>query len=151
MKLSPTEKVIQEKMKAGVLTYEGFLGNDKRNYLDIIADDKKIINSFDKSLQEIAEKMKYLMEKSFQSYDGSIVIDKKFEVEYTSFRGILISPFPGAGKFGKAIIRVTNLENNKSVMWTPLHVHFIKDYGFFEGQGSKFRIDPQLLYQVLFG
>ncbi len=150
MKLSPTDKIIQDKMKAGVLTAEGFLGTDKRNFRDIIAEDMKKVNSFDKSLDDIADRMQYLMEKSFLSYDGSILVDKDYEVEYKSYRGVLLSPFPRAGRFGKATIKVTNLKNNMSVVWTPLHVHFIRDYGFFEGKGSRFRIEPEMLYRAIF-
>jgi hypothetical protein len=150
MKLSPADKIIQDKMKPGILTAEGFLGSDKRTFRDIIAEDMKVVNTFDHSLEDIAKRMEYLMEKSFLSYDSSIVVDKKYEVEYNSYRGILLSPFPNAGRFGKATIRVTNLKNHVSVMWTPLHVHFIRDYGFFEGLGSKFRIEPATLYKAIF-
>jgi hypothetical protein len=150
MKLSPNDKLIQDKMKAGVLTADGFLGSDKRNFRDIIAEDMKIVNTFDRSLHEIADRMQYLMEKSFLSYDGSIVVDKDYEVEYKSYRGVLLSPFPRAGRFGKATIKVTNMKNNMSVVWTPLHVHFIRDYGFFEGKGSRFRIEPEMLYKAIF-
>jgi len=150
MKLSPTDKIIQDKMKPGILTANGFLGNDKRNFRDIIADDMKIVNSFDKSLEDIANRMQYLMEKSFLSYDSSIVVDKNYEVEYNSYRGVLLSPFPNAGRFGKATIKVTNLKNHMCVVWTPLHVHFIRDFGFFEGKGSKFRIEPEILYKAIF-
>ncbi len=150
MKLSPNDKIIQDKMKAGVLTAEGFLGNDKRSFREIISEDMKIVNTFARSLDEIADRMQYLMEKSFLSYDGSIVVDKDYEVEYKSYRGVLLSPFPKAGRFGKAIIKVTNMKNNMSVEWTPLHVHFIRDYGFFEGKGSRFRIEPEMLYRAIF-
>lgn len=150
MKLSPTDKNIQDKMKAGILTADGFLGTDKRNFRDIIAEDMKVVNTFERSLEDIATRMQYLMEKSFLSYDSSIIIDGKYEVEYNSYRGVLLSPFPKAGRFGKATIKVTNLKNNISVVWTPLLVHFIRDYGFFEGKGSKFRIEPETLLKAIF-
>lgn len=150
MKLSPTDKIIQDKMKPGILTAEGFLGTDKRTFRDIIAEDMKLVNTFERNLEDIAQRMEYLMEKSFLSYDSSIVIDDKYEVKYNSYRGILLSPFPRAGRFGKATIQVTNLKNHMSVVWTPLHVHFIRDYGFFEGVGSKFRVEPEMLYKTIF-
>lgn len=150
MKLNPTDKIIQDKMKPGVLTGDGFLGTDKRNFRDIIAEDMKIVNTFERNLEDIATRMQYLMEKSFLSYDSSIVVDAKYEVEYNSYRGVLLSPFPKAGRFGKATIKVTNLKNHMSVLWTPLQVHFIRDYGFFEGKGSKFRIEPEMLYKSIF-
>ena len=150
MKLSPTDKIIQDKMKPGILTADGFLGNDKRSFRDIIAEDMKVVNTFDRTLENIAERMQYLMEKSFLSYDSSIIVDGKYEVEYNSYRGVLLSPFPQAGRFGKATVKVTNMKNHYTVVWTPLHVHFIRDYGFFEGKGSKFRIDPEILYKAIF-
>lgn len=150
MKLNPTDRIIQDKMKPGILTADGFLGTDKRNFRDIISEDMKIVNQFDKSLAEIADRMEYLMQKSLMSYDSSIVIDDMYEVEYNTYRGILLSPFPKAGRFGKATVKVTNLNNHMSVIWTPLHVHFIRDYGFFEGRGSKFRIEPEMLYKTIF-
>lgn len=150
MKLSPNDIIIQDKMKPGILTSDGFLGTDKRTFRDIIAEDMKVVNTLPRSLEEIATRMTYFMEKSFLSYDGSIMIDKHYEVEYKSYRGILLSPFPKAGRFGKATIRVTNTKNNSTVTWTPLQVHFIRDHAFFEGKGSKFRLEPEILYKALF-
>lgn len=150
MKLSPNDQVIQAKMKPGVLTGEGFLGDDTRNFRDIIAEDMKIVNTLPHSLEEIALRMAYFMDESFLSYDGPIVIDTHYKVEHKTYRGILLSPFPGAGRFGKATIKLENLKNGSSITWTPLHIHLIRDHGFFQGKGSKFRLDPEVLHKTLF-
>lgn len=150
MKLSPNDQIIQDKMKPGILTGEGFLGSDKRSFREIIAEDMKIVSKLPHSLEEIAMRMVYFMDESFLSYDGPIVIDEHYKVEHKTYRGVLLSPFPQAGRFGKATIKLTNLKNNSSITWTPLHIHFIRDHGFFQGKGSAFRLDPVVLHKTLF-
>ena len=89
MKQTPHEKKIQDRMKPGILTLDGFLGNDARPLNDIIATDKETLDKLKITQEEIADRMNYFTQKAFESYDGAIIIDDKFEIEKLESRLIL--------------------------------------------------------------
>jgi len=150
MKQTPEEKKIQDKMAPGILSLQGFLGDDKRNLYEIIREDEKKILQIGKTKEEIAERMLHFTNQAFESYDGSIIIEEKFEIEYKSVRGRVICPFPDPGSYQKGKINFKNLENNISLSWSPLNIHMIKAHGFFEGIGSANRLEPEILVKALF-
>jgi hypothetical protein len=45
MKQTPEYDKIQQQMKKGVITLDGFLGDDTRNLVDIIASDSMTVSS----------------------------------------------------------------------------------------------------------
>ena len=150
MKQTPEEKKIQDKMKPGEITLEGFLGTDSRHLHDIIHDDEKKLLRIGKTKEEIAQQMRYFTEQAFEHYDGSILIDRNFEVEYRSVRGRVICPFPEPGSFQKGFVHFYNRSKNIRLKWTPLHIHMIEKHGFFEGKGSANRLEPEILVEALF-
>ena len=64
-------------------------------------------------------------------------------------KGIVSDPFGDPGVFPKVNTTVRNLDLDKEVTFTDLHIHCILVHGFYEGKGSSFRLDPELLIQVL--
>lgn len=150
MKQTPQEKKIQDRMKPGILTLDGFLGNDTRHLNDIIATDRETLDKLKITQEEIADRMDYFTQKAFENYDGAIIIDDKFEIEYRSVRGRVICPFPEPGSYLKGFIKLINLKNGITLTWTPLTIHMIKKHGFFEGKGSANRLEPGVLAKALF-
>lgn len=150
MKETPREKKIHENMKKGVLSIAGFLGNDKRHYHDIIEADQIILKNIGLTSNQIADRLQYFTDKAFESFAGPIVIENKYEVFYNSVRGKIICPFGHAGVYRKGIISLKNLENDIEINWTPLNIHMIREHNFFEGKGSKHRLDPEILQKAIF-
>ena len=150
MKQNPEEKKIQDRMKPGILTLHGFLGNDTRYLNEIIATDSKLLARLDISRNKIAERMEFFTKQAFESYDGAIIVEKIYSVEYRSVRGRVICPFPEPGTYQKGFVTFTNLKKNITITWTPLNIHMIKDHGFFEGRDSKNRLEPKILIDTLF-
>lgn len=150
MKLSPEEKKIIDKMQPGVLTLNGFLGNDERHLHEIIEDDKVLIEKLGFSQNQIAERLQYFTDLSKEAYDDFILIDNKYNVSQEIWRGIIVCPFNHRGVFKKATIKLKNTENDLSVVWTLLHIHMIQEHCFFEGKGSMFRLDPETLIKAIF-
>ena len=150
MKLTPKQIKIQERMAEGKVTIDGFLGNDPRPYPEIIEDDLRKLSALDKTQEEIADRLQYFTDKAFESYDGPIVIDKIYKVEYKSYRGKMISPFLEVGRFSKGEITLENLENKIKIHWTPLSIHMIRVHGFFEGKGSGHRMEPDEVVKAVF-
>lgn len=150
MKRTIDEKKIHTKMQAGVITYGGFLGTDKRSYLQIIADDEKSLNALGKTAEEIADRLEYFQQVSFDSFGGDAVIDGIWEVETEVVRGYLPCPFMHQGMYRKSYTTVKNKQSKKSFTFSALNIHLIRVHGFFEGKNSHFRLEPAELVKELF-
>ena len=150
MKELPKDKKIHNNLLPGQMSIEGFLGKDKRLFTEIIRADREELEKLNLTTKMIADRLQYFTDVAFESYDGSIIIDKKYEVNYQSFRGKLICPFGHPGVYRKGLIMLKNLENGIEISWTPLNIHLIQDHCFFEGKVSKHRLEPEILKQALF-
>lgn len=150
MKLTPEEILISEKMQPGVLNPDGFLGQDDRHFHEIIQTDTEYLQSVNYTVEQIVEKMRYFTELSKEAYDGPELFDGHFEIQQDIWRGRVVCPFNHRGTYPKATIILKNLNNGIVVKWTPLNIHMIEDHGFFEGIGSKYRIEPGDLTKALF-
>jgi len=150
MKLTPQEIKILNRMKPGVITLSGFLGIDDRHVHEIIKDDEQILTQSGKTAEEIADRMEFFTQQSFESYAGSVIIDEKYEVESEVTRGKLPCPFSHKGIYRKTLTTLTNLGTDHTIRWTALNIHLIREHHFFEGKGSAFRLEPDLLVKILF-
>lgn len=150
MKATPQELKIMARMKPGVITLNGFLGDDRRNLSDIIHEDAILLDRIGKTAQDVASRMDYFTKQSWEAVGEEVVIDGIYVVSTDVVRGKLPCPFGHPGVFRKAITTLHNKENGISVRWTSLSIHLIQTHGFFEGQGSPFRLDPLELCKAIF-
>ena len=140
---------IQQQMQKGVITLNGFLGDDKRKLVDILESDNLTVKNLRRTHEAIADRMEYFRKRGTEGLGEFITVDENFEVKVETVRGMLPSPFGGKGMYGKANTTVRNKKLDKSVVFTDLHIHFIGDHGFYEGKGSPFRLEPEELIAVL--
>lgn len=150
MKATPKELTIMAKMRPGVITLNGFLGDDRRNLFDIIQDDELSLERLGKTTKEIADRMNYFSKASWELFGEEIMVDEHYLVSTDVVRGKLPCPFGHPGIYRKAITTLTNTKNNVSIRWTSLNIHLIEAHGFFEGKGSTFRLDPHTLCEAIF-
>ncbi|PID27700.1 MAG: hypothetical protein CSB55_07890 [Candidatus Cloacimonadota bacterium] len=150
MKQIPQEEKIMKKLEAGVLTADGFLGNDQRSFFEIIESDKAELEKFDKTSREAGERLRYFYDSSVYAYDGPIIVDENYEIENQTVRGFLLCPFSHPGRYPKGELRIKNLKLNKEIKVTPLNIHLIEEHGFFEGKGSSHRLEIKDLMEVIF-
>ncbi len=150
MRQTPQEIKIQSKMQPGVLSLDGFLGNDTRHYHAIVEEDQETLVELGYTQQDIAEKMEYFTNLVNETPDGFINIDDKYEIEYEIVRGKLQCPFSHPGAFQKGFLRFKNLDNGLEVVWSQLAIHMIREHCFFQGMGATHRLDPELLVKALF-
>lgn len=150
MKANPKEIKIMQRMQPGIITLGGFLGKDKRTLNEIVEDDARIINALEITPEEIANRMQYFTDKSWDAFSQDLVIDDIYLVETEVVRGKLPCPYGHVGIYRKAITKLTNTRQNISVSWTTLNIHLIRAHGFFEGKGSGFRLEPVELVKAIF-
>ena len=149
MKQTPEYNAIQQQMKPGVITLDGFLGTDSRNLIDIIAADDVAVHQLNVSHQNIADRMQFFRNAGLDGLGEFLNIAPHFEVRVDSVRGKLPSPFGGPGMYEKVNTTVRNLKTSTEVTYTDLHIHFVRDHGFYEGKGSAYRLEPGSLVETL--
>lgn len=150
MKETSKEIRIRARMMPGAITLSGFIGKDKRSLPEIVAADETELLSLQRTAEELADRMQYFTEASFNAYDGKILVEEIYEVETEVTRGKLPCPYAHGGSYRKSITRLTNTKSKVSVVWTTLNIHLIKDHHFFEGKGSSFRLEPANLVKALY-
>ena len=149
MKQSPQLQKAQDSMKPGVITLYGFLGADERNLIDILTEDDGAVKRLGLSHDHIGRRMEEFREKGKAGLGEYIHVAPNFQVRVESVRGKLPSPFGGPGLYAKTNITVHNETANRQVTYTDLHIHLIKDHGFYQGKKSRFRLNPEDLAVVL--
>jgi hypothetical protein len=65
--------------------------------------------------------------------------------------GRIPSPYPNDGTFQKGEALIEDASAGRSSLITPLAIHLIEKYGFFQGKESKYRIDPETAMDLLKG
>ena len=145
MKQTPQMQRVQENMRPGAITLEGFLGSDRRNLGDILIEDDAEVKRMGLTHEEIASRMNELREAGKEGLGEFITVPPHFEVRVDSVRGKLPCPFEHPGLFPKTNITVRNTRLDREITYTDLQIHLIEAHGFYEGKGSRYRIDPEEL------
>ncbi len=153
MKMSPEYTKAQENMQPGVITSDGFLGDDRRPIIEIISDDEAEMKRDGLEFDETVALMRRLMGESRKGLGEPVTVDGKWIVQAFEARGFLASPFED-GIFRKVNAQVTLIHEGKptehSILYSDLSLHLIDKYHFFQGKGAGFRISPAAVKRVLF-
>ena len=149
MKQTPQMDRIQESMKPGVITLEGFLGTDQRRLTDMLIEDEAAVKRLGLSHEDIEAKMDELRDAGMAGLGEFVTVSDTLSVRVDAVRGKLPCPFGDPGIFPKTNITVRNMSLDIEVTFTDLHIHMIREHGFYEGKGSPFRLEPAVLARAL--
>lgn len=149
MKQTPKMQEIQDRMKPGVLTLHGFLGNDSRNLVDILVEDEGQVRRLGLNHRIIAQRMRELRDAGLKGLGYFLSVSPHFEVKVDTVRGKLPCPFHHPGMYSKTNTTVRNLKEDSEIVFTDLNIHMIENHGFYEGKGALFRMDPSELVRIL--
>lgn len=153
MKMSPEYTKAQENMQPGVITSDGFLGNDTRPIVEIIAADEAEMERDGLDFDETVVLMRRLLDEGRKGLGEPVTVDDRWIVQVFEARGFLASPFED-GIFRKINAQVTVIEDGKpsehSILFSELSLHLIENYHFFQGKGASFRLSPPAIKRVLF-
>jgi hypothetical protein len=149
MKQTVQMERIQEKMRPGVITRDGFLGSDRRKLIDILIEDDEAVKRMDLTHQRIAGRMIELRDAGMRGLGEFVEVPPHYEVRVDSVRGKLPCPFGDPGIFPKTNVMIRNTRLGRELTYTDLHIHLIGSHGFYEGTGSPFRLEPAELAEVL--
>ncbi|HOM73915.1 MAG TPA: hypothetical protein PKI14_16095 [Fervidobacterium sp.] len=148
MKMIPEYAEIQENMKPGKITVDGFLGNDGRNITDIISADEEEFSQLDLDFSEVAKLLRELLREGAKGL-GKNVKYGKWEIAVNEARGNIPCPFKD-GMFSKRVATIRNLNNSQEIVLSDLSVHLLEKHHFLQGRGSTFRLEPSMIKIVLY-
>ncbi len=150
---------LEKDMRPGKLSGSGFLGKDER-LLEVMADDNTlVVEKFGLTHQELARHLHLvgaigLRHYTEQSKSGRkltatefLYHGKRFRVQVECSRGKQGSPFEDGTASG-CNATVENLGNGKKLTYGLLVPHMIERYGFYEGKGTSYRVEPRAVVEV---
>lgn len=149
MKKSPDESKLEERLRPSIISGGGFLGEDERDVSIIISEDleKMEKNHIDKS--ELVELLKRAYRKTKERFGQKVQLADKLVGQFFEAKGKIPSPFIGDGVFEKGEARIKDLKNDRELIITALSINLIEKHDFFQGKGSRYRIDPVKAYNTL--
>ena len=152
MKMSPRFTKAQANMQPGVITSDGFLGDDTRDIIDIIAADEERCTHLGIDLDEAVRKLRDLFERGRGGLGEPVTVDDTWIVRISEARGHLPSPFED-GIFRKINAEIELAPRGKRsgarLLVGELSIHMIETNHFLQGKGSPFRLEPEQLERVL--
>jgi hypothetical protein len=149
MKSTPAMTKAREQMLPGIITRDGFLGDDLRPLPDIIESDEGLMASVGLRWDEVVRKLRGIIEMSREaSYDGAVHLGKDLDITVEETRGRLPCPF-GDGFHYKDFIVITHKSTGKKVQLSELSLHLIEAHHFLQGKGSAFRMEPSILKVII--
>ncbi|NLO37677.1 MAG: hypothetical protein GX112_15195 [Clostridiaceae bacterium] len=149
MKQSPEQREIEENLKPGAFSADGFLGTDTRSLADIIRDDQALVLSLGLTHQAIARQLSALTALGLPSLGAPVPSGDHLEVVVTDYRGFIPCPFRDYVREEKRLTVCRDRRTGETIRWTDLNVHMIAAHGFYEGRGSPFRVEPAAVQAML--
>ncbi|MBN2252447.1 MAG: hypothetical protein JW701_02025 [Kosmotogaceae bacterium] len=149
MKQTPDFDKIQQNMRAGNITGPGFLGDDERNLVDIICEDESKVKELALTNEIIADKLEMLMKQGEKGFGSPVKVDDRFVVIVEESRGYIPCPFRHGHLSRKVNVNVRNIVLKKEIDYSPISIHLIREHGFYQGKGSTYRLDPEMLAKML--
>ena len=144
------EKDMRPGAKSDVGSEDGFLGPDEK-LLDVLAaDNKYVVDELGLTHQELAKHLHAMGTIGFwQSREGAVFTyrGRRFKVTMLLTAGSQKSPFHDGTASG-ANARVENLDTGKKLAYALLVPDMIERYGFYEGKGTPYRVDPKQVVEV---
>jgi hypothetical protein len=132
----------------------GFLGKDEK-LLDILAEDNDyVIGKLGLTHQQLARHLHLIGAIAVKNakmgdaegytfrYHG-----RRYQVSWVASRGIQLSPFYDDTKTN-VNATVKNLTTGTKLTYSLLVPHMIERYGFYEGHGTPYRVDPRSILAV---
>ncbi|MDX9981269.1 MAG: hypothetical protein RBU25_14680 [Lentisphaeria bacterium] len=141
MKRNPVQAHAREMMERGRLARDGFLGDDMRPLDEIVAADAAALAAAGVTRGNLAD----LLDELHAAADAALETPRelfggKVQVQLIEVMGRIPCPFGCGERAHKAAIRVK--AGDLAFVFTPLQAHLIREHGFFQGEGSWFRLEP---------
>ncbi len=149
MKKSPEESSLEERLKPSIFSGSGFLGNDERPIDEIVADDLKELERHNIDKDKLAQLLKKAFDKVENGLGQEVQLSENLSGQFYEAKGRIPSPFRGDGVFEKGEARILHEPSGEEIIITALSLHLIAEHSFFQGKGSRYRLEPAKTYRLL--
>jgi hypothetical protein len=139
MKRTPEMKEIEQRMAPGAWTVDGFLGEDPLG-IERIDADRATLDRLGVTAQDLGMMLDRLWHEGCARFGCPLDATRGVRARVDEAKGSLACPFGHKGTYGKGIMQVTI--DDKTLRFSPLSIHMIKEHGFFGGIGSPYRVEP---------
>lgn len=141
MKETPDDKALEDRLGASKFSGEGFLGTDHRPVDEIVAADLHALAQLGVSKEALLAALRDAYEKARAALGGEVEIRPGVTAVAHESMGRIPSPFRGDGVFEKGDVVLTAAAGEQLVL-TALGLAMIEKHGFFQGRGSRYRVEP---------
>jgi hypothetical protein len=144
---------LEKDMRPGASSRAGFLGKDEGLLEVLAADNKFVVDERGLAHQELARTLHVLgaiarwQEKHEEVGREFLYRGRKFTISLNTAKGFMPSPF-GDGTRTNQDVEVENVKTGKKLAYSLLVPHMIERYGFYEGKGTPYRVDPAKVLEV---
>ena len=149
MKHTPYDENVLDRMAAGALCAEGFLGSDHRELGDILAEDDAAVLAAGTTHEQIAADLDLWLQTAMVELGRPIALTDDVTATWHEGMGRIPSPWPGDGVFPKGELELVDSRSGRTLLVTPLSIHLIAAHGFFQGRGTRYRLEPTDLIAML--
>jgi hypothetical protein len=152
--IADLEKDMRPGADSSVGSTSGFIGPDEKLLEVLATDNKYVVDDLGLTHQALAKHLHAMGTIGFwqldQKQDGAPFVyrGRRFKVTLAISAGSQPSPFKDDTTSG-TIATLQNLENGKKLKYALLVPYMIERYGFYEGKGTPYRVDPKNVVEVL--
>lgn len=143
MKQLPRDRDAADLFRPSKFSGGGFLGTDTRDVERIIAADAAAVETLGATFEAIAARLATIFDKAEAALGEPVELQPGTIATHFEARGKIPSPFRGDGVFQKGEVAVTETATGKTLYLTRLGINMIGKHGFFQGRGSRYRIEPE--------
>jgi hypothetical protein len=151
--IADLEKDMRPGAEGEVGSTAGFLGKDEKLIDVLAADNKYVVDELGLTHQELAEHLRTLGAiarwKDFnRAEQGEFVYHgRRFKCSATVFKGYQESPFYDDTRTDTDVT-IENVATGKKIRYSLLVPLMIDRYGFYEGKGTRYRVEPSQVLEV---
>jgi hypothetical protein len=145
---------LERDMRPGALSRGGFIGKDEKLLGVLAMDNRYVVEERKLTHQELGRHLRILggiglkLKAVAKKSEPFLYHGRRFQVSVAVSRGSQPSPFEDDTKSG-ANATLFNLDNGKNLQYALLVPEMIERYGFYEGKGTPYRVDPRRILEVL--
>jgi hypothetical protein len=145
---------LEKDMRPGALSRGGFIGKDEKLLSVLAMDNRYVVEERKLTHQELGRHLRILggiglkLKAVAKKSEPFLYHGRRFQVSVLVSRGAQPSPFEDDTKSG-ANATLYNLDNGKKLDYALLVPEMIERYGFYEGKGTPYRVDPRKILEVL--
>jgi hypothetical protein len=128
----------------GQISRDGFLGNDGRSIDAIVREDGQTMERLGLTAERVAGFLQSLIDEAKKGLEGPVDAGPCI-VRLDWARGLVPCPFGEKRLQPKITVEAVRKRTGETIRFSQLSVHLIREHRFFGGEGSPFRVDPEVL------